>query len=155
MSEDTGTIRSIQTCPGERKPMRQLEESELVDGGIPGDAHFAPGSIRQLLLIEAETLAALGIEPGTVKENLTVEGVSLMDLQTGTRLEVGDAELEVTKECEPCSRMDEIRDGLRAELLGQRGMLARVTRSGTVRRGDPVRVLHPAPAGGDTTPGSG
>jgi MOSC domain-containing protein YiiM len=155
MSEDTGTIRSIQTCPGERLPMRQLEESELVDGGIPGDAHFAPGSIRQLLLIEAETLAALGIEPATVKENLTVEGVSLMGLPAGTRLEVGDAELEVTKECEPCSRMDEIRDGLRAELVGQRGMLARVTRPGTVRRGDPVRVLQPAPAGGDATPGSG
>src|SRR6266536_3199781 len=121
MSGIEGRVRSIQTCPGHRQPMRRLEESELLDGGMPGDAHFAPGSARQLLLIEAETLAALGIEPGTVKENLTVDGVSLMGLPAGTRLEVGDAELEVTKECEPCSRMDEIRFGLRAELVGQRG----------------------------------
>ena len=135
--------------------MRPLEESELQDGGIPGDAHFSPGSARQLLLIEAETLADLGVETGAVKENITVEGLSLMGLPAGTRLEVGLAQLEITKECEPCSRMDEIRDGLKAELVGRRGMMARVVRPGTVRRGDPIRVLQatspaeaPAPGGG-------
>jgi MOSC domain-containing protein YiiM len=124
--------------------MRPLEESELLDGGIPGDAHFPPGSFSQMLLIEAEALAARGLEPGAVKENLTLEGIALMGLPSGTRLQVGDAEVEVTKECEPCSRMDEIRDGLRAELLGRRGMYARVTRPGAVRRGDPVRLVEPA-----------
>jgi MOSC domain-containing protein YiiM len=126
--------------------MRPLDRSELIDGGIPGDSHFAPGSLRQLLLIESQTLTALDVEAGTVKENLTLEGVSLMDLPSGTRLEVGDAELEVTKECEPCSRMDEIREGLRTDLVGRRGMYAKVTRPGLVRRGDPVRVLDPDPA---------
>ena len=135
--------------------MRPLEESELLDGGLPRDAHFAPESIRQLLLIEAETLEALGVEPGTVKENLTLEGVALMGLPAGTLLEVGDAEIEVTKECEPCSRMDEIRDGLRTELVGRRGMLARVTRPGTVRRGDRVRVLQGAPLADRASPGPG
>jgi MOSC domain-containing protein YiiM len=155
MATTTGTLRSIQTCPGERLPMRPVEDSELLDGGIPGDAHFAPGSIRQVLLIELETLEAMGLEPGTVKENLTVEGLSLMGLAEGTRLEVGKAELEVTKECEPCSRMDEIRDGLRAELVGRRGMLARVTRAGRVRRGDPIRVVGIAPAPTGASPASG
>jgi MOSC domain-containing protein YiiM len=155
MDETRGSVRSMQTCPGERLPMRPLEESQLLDGGIPGDAHFAPGSLRQLLLIEAETLAELGVETGAVKENITVEGLTLMGLPAGTRLEVGQAELEITKECEPCSRMDEIRDGLKAELIGRRGMMARVSRPGLVRRGDPIRVLQtahvaerPAPDGG-------
>jgi MOSC domain-containing protein YiiM len=145
MDETRGSVRSIQTCPGERLPMRTLEESQLLDGGIPGDAHFAPGSLRQLLLIEAETLAELGVETGAVKENITVEGLRLMGLPAGTRLEVGQAELEITKECEPCSRMDEIRDGLKTELVGRRGMMARVSQPGVVRRGDPVRILHIAP----------
>jgi MOSC domain-containing protein YiiM len=155
MAETHGSIRSIQTCPGERLPMRPLEESELQDGGIPGDAHFAPGSARQLLLIEAETLAELGVETGAVKENLTVEGLSLMGLPAGTRLELGQAELEITKECEPCSRMDEVRDGLKAELVGRRGMMARVSRPGMVRRGDPIRVLRPTPLTGGPAPGGG
>jgi MOSC domain-containing protein YiiM len=135
--------------------MRTLEESDLLDGGIPGDAHFAPGSLRQLLLIEAETLAELGVETGSVKENITVEGLPLMGLAAGTRLEVGQAELEITKECEPCSRMDEIRDGLKAELIGRRGMMAKVSRPGLVRRGDPIRVLLPAPLAESPAPDGG
>jgi MOSC domain-containing protein YiiM len=155
MAETRGTVRSIQTCPGERQPMRSLEETELLDGGIPGDDHFSPGSVRQLLLIEAETLAELGVEIGAVKENITVEGLRLMGLAEGTRLEVGEAELEVTKECEPCSRMDEIRDGLRADLIGRRGMLARVTLPGVVRRGDPIRVLQTERVSDGASPNAG
>jgi MOSC domain-containing protein YiiM len=43
--------------------------------------------------------------------------------------------------CDPCSRMDEIRPGLQAELDGRRGMLARVVRSGEVSAGDVVELL--------------
>jgi MOSC domain-containing protein YiiM len=39
--------------------------------------------------------------------------------------------------------MDELRDGLRHELEGRRGILARVVGSGTVRFGD---TLQPLPA---------
>jgi MOSC domain-containing protein YiiM len=139
----TGSILSIQTCPGLREPMRPLSETELLPGGIPGDKHFAPDSARQLLLIEAETLASLGLPPGAVKENVTVQGVRLMGLAPGTRVTLGLAEIEITNECHPCTRMDEIRSGLMTELDGRRGMLARVIRAGRVRPGDPVRVLQP------------
>jgi len=124
--------------------MRPLQSASLVDGGIEGDDHFSPGSIRQVLLIEQETLIRLGLSPGQVKENVTVSGLPLMGLASGTRLALGPAEVEVTKECEPCSRMDEIREGLRVELVGRRGMLAKVVRPGVVRVGDPVSVLEPA-----------
>ncbi len=122
--------------------MRVLDQADLVEGGIPGDEHFAPESIRQVLLIENETLRELGLEPGMVKENVTVEGIELMGLPAGTRLSLGHAVIEVTKECEPCERMEEIRDGLRAELVRRRGMLARVVTPGAVRTGDPVRVVE-------------
>ena len=140
----TGSIVSIQTCPGLREPMRPLVEAKLLRGGIPGDRHFAPESARQLLLIEAETLASLGLAPGAVKDNITVQGVRLMGLPAGTRLALGRAEVEITDECHPCTRMDEIRQGLMADLAGRRGMMARVVRPGRVRPGDPVRVLQPA-----------
>jgi MOSC domain-containing protein YiiM len=37
--------------------------------------------------------------------------------------------------------MEEIRPGLRAELVGKRGMLARVVESGQVSVGDELRLL--------------
>jgi MOSC domain-containing protein YiiM len=140
----TGSIVSIQTCPGPRKAMQTLPEAELTPGGIPGDRHFAPESARQLLLIEAETLGRLGLLPGEVKENVTVQGVDLVGLAPGTRVSLGTAEVEITDECHPCTRMDEIRPGLMLDLEGRRGMLAKVVRAGRVRPGDAVQVLKRA-----------
>lgn len=137
----SGAVASIQTCPGKRRPMVPLDEVTLEPGGIPGDAHFSPGSTRQVLLIESETLSELGIGPGAVKEQITTSGIALMGLPLGTRITIGDAELEVTKECHPCSRMDEVRAGLQAELEGRRGMMARVVGPGRVRRGDPITIV--------------
>jgi MOSC domain-containing protein YiiM len=37
--------------------------------------------------------------------------------------------------------MDELRDGLRAELEGRRGMLARIVESGEVAVGDEITLL--------------
>jgi MOSC domain-containing protein YiiM len=37
--------------------------------------------------------------------------------------------------------MDELREGLRAELDDKRGMLARVVESGEIALGDPVELL--------------
>ena len=43
--------------------------------------------------------------------------------------------------CDPCRRMDELRQGLRAELDDKRGMLARVLEGGEVAVGDAVQLL--------------
>jgi MOSC domain-containing protein YiiM len=43
--------------------------------------------------------------------------------------------------CEPCHRMDEIRQGLKEKLRGRRGMLCRVVEAGRIRRGDRIQVL--------------
>ena len=60
----------------------------------------------------------------------------------GPRVRVGDeAVFEVTMVCDPCARMDALREGLRAELDGKRGMLARIVEPGEVGVGDPVELL--------------
>ena len=66
-----------------------------------------------------------------------------MALTTGQRLRLGEAVLEVTVPCDPCERMDELRPGLRTEIDGRRGMLARVVGSGVVRTGDAVALVAP------------
>jgi MOSC domain-containing protein YiiM len=115
----------------------------LVNLGIEGDRHAITDSSRQVLLIEKELLDELGLVPGVVKENITTRGIRLMQLKFKDRLQIGDeVELEITRPCSPCSRMDEIRPDLKLEIAGKRGMLARVVRGGHIRPGDPIQLLN-------------
>ncbi|HLX11590.1 MAG TPA: MOSC domain-containing protein, partial [Bacteroidota bacterium] len=111
----SGTIVSIQLCPGHRKPMVMVDEVEAVVAlGLKGDRHALQDSSRQILLIESETLEAFGLTPGQVKENITTAGISLRTLARKQRLKIGaDVVVELTGECAPCFRMDEIRSGLK------------------------------------------
>ncbi len=150
-SADSGTIASLRLCLGHREPMCEVETVDIVAGyGIEGDRHATRGRARahrQVLLMAQETLAAFGLAPGEVRENITTQGLALQELQPGDRVALGsDAVLEITEDCEPCERMDELRQGLRTALDGKRGMLATVLESGTVRAGDAVRVVNVAAA---------
>jgi len=127
--------------------MQLVSSATLITGvGLDGDKHAEAKSNRQLLLADKEALDAVGVTPGTIKENLTVEGLNVMGLPTGTRLRLGgSAVLEITKVCEPCFRMDEIRMGLKDELVGRRGMVSRVIRGGTISVGDPIMIEEAEP----------
>jgi len=127
--------------------MRLVHSATLRTGvGLAGDKHAGEASKRQVLLADKESLDAVEVDPGTIKENLTVEGLHVMELEPGTRLRIKDAVLEITSECEPCFRMDEIRQGLRAELVGRRGMNSTVIRGGAIAVGDEILVEERAEA---------
>ena len=113
----------------------------LADHGLDGCAHARPRTKRQVLFASAEHLDAVGVEPGRIRENVTVEGTDVQTWALGQRLRVGGAVFEVTMACDPCERMDAIRPGLRQELEGRRGMLARVVETGELARGDEIELL--------------
>jgi MOSC domain-containing protein YiiM len=149
-------VLHIFTCLRHRLPMREVVEAEAVlNKGLKGCAHGQPGSKRQVLLMDIETLEAFGIAPGAVKENITTRGLDLKALQRGQRLRVGAALLEVTLPCEPCGLMDDIRRGLQVELRGRRGILCRVVEAGVIRRGDPIEVVEVARPETAAQPGIG
>jgi MOSC domain-containing protein YiiM len=108
--------------------------------GLEGCAHANPPR-REVLLASKEHLDAVGVEPGAIRENVTVEGVDVHSWPVGQRVRVGGAVLEITMVCDPCHRMDELRAGLRAEIDGKRGMLAHVVESGEIALGDRVELL--------------
>ncbi len=122
--------------------MKRVPSATLVAGvGLEGDLHAHHASKRQVLLADREVLHALNLNPGAIKENVTVEGLNVMRLSPGTRLRLGaGAVLEITSVCEPCSRMDEIRPGLRLDLDGHRGMNTRVISGGQIAVGDQILV---------------
>jgi MOSC domain-containing protein YiiM len=127
--------------------MQLVPSANLVEGlGIEGDKHASAASKRQVLLADKEALDAVGVLPGTIKENVTVEGVDVMQLPAGSRVRLGrSAVLEITAICEPCFRMDEIREGLKQELEGRRGMVSRVVRGGTISVGDSITIERSEP----------
>ena len=135
-------VVGIWTSPA-RKSGRSVghERRRAIAGqGLEGCAHANPPK-REVLFVSREHLDSVGVEPGAIRENITVEGVDVEQWPIGQRVAAGDAEFEITMVCDPCHRMDELRAGLRAELEGKRGMLARVVESGEVAVGDEVHEL--------------
>ena len=126
-------------APKRRLPMEELTEVQAIsDAGFEGCAHARPGGQRQVLLVDRETLDAMELAPGTLRENITTDGINVNGLAPGQKLRVGGARLEVSAVCGPCDLMEKIRPGLRRELYGRRGMLCRVVEGGIIRRGDTI-----------------
>jgi MOSC domain-containing protein YiiM len=135
-------IVGIWRAPAHGEPMESLDAAQAVENhGLEGCAHARPGGKRQVLFVAAEDLEAVSVEPGTIRENLTVRGSDVMRWPVGQRLTAGDAEFEITMVCDPCELMETIRPGLQAELEGRRGMLATVVKGGDVAIGSQVVLL--------------
>ena len=137
------TITGIWTSPARNSGRMERHDRvrALADRGLEGCAHARPGGKRQVLFASSEHLEAVGVEPGRIRENFTVDDADVQAWPLGQRLRAGTAVFEVTMVCDPCERMDAIRPGLRGELEGRRGMLARVLEDGEVALGDPLELL--------------
>jgi MOSC domain-containing protein YiiM len=129
-------------APKRRMAMEELTAAKVIENaGFEGCAHARPGGKRQVLLVGIETLRALQLVPGIIRENITTEGLEVSALVAGQKLRAGEVELEVSAVCEPCELMEEIRAGLMAELVGRRGMVCRVLKGGTVKQRDEIEVV--------------
>lgn len=142
-----GRLDWIGLRPARRAPMQAVDEARLdVADGLVGDRYAGRGGQRQVTLIQAEHLPAIAaclgldrLEPAALRRNLVVSGLNLLAL-AGGRLRIGDALLEVTGLCHPCSRMEEtLGPGGYNAVRGHGGLTARVLRSGGIRLGDAVR----------------
>ena len=142
-----GVLQWIGLRPARHAAMLPVAEA-LLDPmhGLPGD-HYGgrPGGARQVSLITREHLAAIAafmgmdcVAPELLRRNLVVSGLNLLALKE-RRFRVGDALLETTGECHPCSRMEILlgTGGYNA-VRGNGGILARVLSGGTIRVGDRV-----------------
>nr|WP_183986638.1 MOSC domain-containing protein [Sphingomonas jinjuensis] len=133
--------------------MELVEAVEVtVDGGIHGDFRGAvkPGGRgrRQVTLIERGDWDAAMAEVGHTiawqerRANLLVDGLDLPQVP-GVRLRIGrDVVVEITRETDPCERMEALAPGLRAALTPdwRGGVCTRVRQGGHIAVGDEIRI---------------
>ena len=129
-----------------RAAMEEITSAAItVDEGLEGDYR---GRLRrrQISVLAREDWDRVCTELGrdlswtTRRANLYLEGIALKDTQ-GARLKIGeDVILEVHCETDPCSRMDELSEGLRKALESdwRGGVCCRVISGGRIAAGDSV-----------------
>jgi len=104
--------------------------------GIEGDAHAGDWH-RQVSLLadeDIETMRGKGVELefGDFAENITTRGVDLASLPVGTRLLIGEVELEVTQIGKECHYGCAIYQAVGDCVMPRRGIFARVLRGGRI-----------------------
>ena len=137
-----GSIVNLHLARIKETPSDPVQEAMAISGkGLEGDRSCLERNIRQVLLMDKETLDELDLKPGRIKENITTSGLDLSQTKAGQVVFIGDqVTMELVGECEPCRKMDAIRPGLQSVLNGQRGMLAVVISGGAIKVGDTVRI---------------
>src|SRR5262249_9926578 len=135
------TVRAIFIKKDKGGHAVSLDAVQAISGGLTGDHHTGFSKQRQILLLSGSVLDELSLVPGSIYENVVIDGIDVMRLEKGQTLRLGDALVTVTFPCEPCIQMERIRQGLQEALANRRGMFVRVAAEGMVRVGDRVEVL--------------
>ena len=140
-----GRLHWIGLRPGRRETVASVPSAQLLAGrGIAGDRSASRrGGRRQVTLLQQEHLAAIAslcgreqVEPALLRRNLLVSGINLLALK-GVRFRLGDALLEGTGACHPCSRMEEVLGiGGYNAVRGHGGITAVVVEGGRISVGD-------------------
>lgn len=157
----TGRIVQISVSP-RGVPKTAVPRARITRLGVEGDGHrsapYHGGPDRAVCLYALEAIRALhaeghAIAPGTLGENVTVEGLPWEAVTPGRRLLLGHGVmLEVTSYTTPCRTiMRAFSDRAygrvaQARHPGSSRVYARVLGDGVVAAGDPVRLLEPAAA---------
>ncbi len=114
--------------------------------GIVGDAH-AGNWHRQISLLAEESVDTMRavcpfpLEDGVFAENIDTVGIDLKRLPVGTRLRIGQTEVEVTQIGKECHSGCAIQKAVGRCVMPTEGIFAIVLREGTVRPGDSIEIL--------------
>jgi MOSC domain-containing protein YiiM len=142
----------------------------LADLGVEGDYHAGKHvrhrylankyptrrNLRQVLLVDNVAYRELeqkgiSIGPGSMGENVTVEGIDIMTLAEGTQLALGGAIVEITEVRKPWTQLNGINPKLlkavtakeNEKTIYKAGIMTRVLQAGWVKARDRVEVVVP------------
>ena len=135
ISEKKGTLK---------KPVAEIHLK--LRHGIVGDAHAGDWH-RQISLLAEESvdtmraLSPIPLSSGVFAENINTVGIDLKHLPVGTRLRIGETEVEVTQIGKECHNDCAIKKAVGKCVMPTEGIFAVVVKEGVVRPGDEIEVL--------------
>lgn len=151
MTTHTGKVLGMQ-----RKAKRGADPEAIstatvtVEDGIDGDAR---GKLKdaQISIISKSAWEAAMANLNPTREviwserraNILVDGMEF-NQTTGARITIGDVELEVTQETDPCEIMNKAYPGLKDALMPdwRGGCRTRVLKGGTIKLGDTITMVQ-------------
>jgi len=143
------TLTGIAYRKAQKAPMTEIDSVEItLEAGVLQDTRGKPGK-RQVTLLSRQSwqdvCSELGVElPWTFRRaNLLVDGLRFSAADVGRIIRIGEAELQVMIETDPCPRMDAQHEGLTKALLPdwRAGVCCRVLKGGSVRVGDGISIV--------------
>lgn len=147
-----GRICSINLSKNKGTGKNPVNESKLIKNfGLETDAHSGPG-IRQVSLLALESineqnsrLIAKELKPslkkGDFAENITTQGIRLLDLKIGDRLKLGArVVLEISKIGKECHKRCAIYYKIGDCIMPREGIFAKVIKGGVIRTGDSIEA---------------
>lgn len=141
-------VASIARRADAESGMEEIFSAEISsEEGLLGDSKGANPQ-RQISILSKESWARacddLGVGlPWTVRRaNLLIKGFEFLPTDVGRTLHVGDVILEITRETEPCWKMDRAHQGLRQAMSSgwRGGVCCKVLQGGTVKTGDNIEL---------------
>ena len=149
-----GKLIGIARRAKSRDPMEMLDQADIsIANGLEGDCKGKRFPLRQLTIMTLEdwqnSLDLIGkpnLDWTIRRANLLVTDIKL-PRGKGSRLLIGEVEVEVTDQTSPCQQMENAFVGLRKALAGdwRGGVTCRIIEGGKIKVGNQVRTLLELP----------
>jgi MOSC domain-containing protein YiiM len=141
-------LKSIAIKSIAKADMQTLQSAEItVAKGITGDFRGSQADRQITILSESAWQKACGSINADLlwtirRANLFVDGVEFSAADVGKTVHIGDVELKITRETNPCSLMDKQHQGLTAALTPdwRGGVCCNVISAGPIQVGDTVEI---------------
>ncbi len=141
------TVVALQLAKASGLDMKPLDSVEILDGHGITDDRYENARHRQVTVQSLEEIALAEAEVGRpldashTRRNITLAS-GLLDRTPGTRITIGDVELEVVRDAAPCKLLeDNLGRDAKLALHKRAGVCYRTISGGTITIGDSFSEL--------------
>ena len=145
MSNIRGKILNLFIAKQGDSEKDNLDEIKVDEYGVIGDKFYAKDIQRSILIstIDSYKLARknnIELSIGSLGENILMD-YNPYSLPIGSKIKIGNSILEITQNCTLCKSLTKVNSKLPKLLKDDRGVFAKVVKSGVIKKGDRVYIL--------------